>query len=115
MDALSLSKGIFKHENMPFYVYILECADKSYYIGSTSDIAKRLATHNAGKGAVWTAKRLPVRVIYQEQYADRSKALNREQQLKGWSRAKKEALIKNDIDLLTRLSKSHSNKKNAFG
>jgi putative endonuclease len=114
MDALSLSKGIFNHKKYAICVYILECSDKSYYIGSTSDIAKRLEKHSAGKGAAWTAKRLPVRLIYQEQYKDKFEALNRERQLKGWSRAKKEALIKNDMDLLAKLSKAHSNRKITF-
>jgi len=99
---------------MSYYVYILKCSDQSYYVGSTSDIAKRLATHNAGKGASWTAKRLPVRLAYQEQYESKSDAIKREQQLKGWSRAKKEALINNKLELLRNLSKSRSNRKNTF-
>jgi putative endonuclease len=92
---------------MPFYVYILECSDQSYYIGSTSDIEERLETHNSGKGSSWTAKRLPVQLVYQEQYEMKSEALKRERQIKGWSRAKKEALINGNIDLLRKLSKSH--------
>ncbi|MCP4633141.1 MAG: GIY-YIG nuclease family protein [candidate division Zixibacteria bacterium] len=95
---------------MPYYVYILRCSDQSYYVGLTSDINKRLEKHNSGKGASWTATRLPIKLVYKEKYEIKSEALNREQQLKKWSRAKKEALIKGDVELLRKLSKPHQNK-----
>ena len=97
---------------MPYHVYMLKCSDQSYYIGMTSDIEKRLDAHNSGRGSSWTAKRRPVQLVFKEQHETKSKALKREQQLKGWSRAKKEALINGDIDLLRTLSKSHSDDRN---
>ena len=96
---------------MPHYVYILQCSDKSYYVGSTSDLTNRIAAHNAGKGAFWTSKRLPVKLIYHEKYDDQSKAIKRERQLKGWSRAKKQALIDSELELLRRLSKAKRQRK----
>ena len=76
-----------------WFVYILRCADNSLYIGETNDVASRVARHNDGAGAAHTAKRRPVRLVYAEQYATRQGCLERERQLKGWTRAKKEALI----------------------
>jgi len=63
------------------------------YTGFTRDAEDRVAVHNAGKGAKYTASRLPVRLVYQEQCESLSAALKREGQIKTWSRAKKEALI----------------------
>jgi len=106
--ALSLSKGNIRLKIVAYFVYILKCCDRSYYIGVTSDLKKRLKTHNTGKGADWTARRLPVELIYEEQHDTKSKALKREKQLKGWSRTKKEALINGELELLRKLSKSPS-------
>lgn len=75
------------------HVYILECADGSYYTGSTIDIEKRIAEHNDGKGANHTKKRLPVVLKYIEEFQRIDDAFYREKQIQGWSRAKKEALI----------------------
>ena len=93
---------------MSYFVYILKCCDKSYYVGSTSNMEKRLEKHNAGQGSTWTAKRLPVELVYLERHSDKSTAQKREKQLKGWSRAKKEALINGELELLRKLSNSHS-------
>lgn len=76
-----------------FCVYILECADKSFYVGFSDDVVKRLLRHNKGEGAEYTRKRLPVKLIYCEVFNERCDALKREKQLKGWSRKKKVALI----------------------
>ncbi len=78
---------------MPSFVYILECGDKSYYVGSTDNIEKRIQYHNSGNGAVWTAKRLPVKLVYSEIHDDHITASRREKQLKSWTREKKEKLI----------------------
>lgn len=77
-----------------FYVYILECSDRSYYIGSTNDVQERVKRHNAGEAADWTKNRRPVRVVYQEEHPTLLLARQREEQIKGWSRQKKENLIK---------------------
>jgi putative endonuclease len=77
---------------MPF-IYILECADGAYYVGSTWNLEKRLWEHNNGLGANFTRKRLPVRLVYSEHSDEVSVAFAREKQVQGWSRAKKRALI----------------------
>lgn len=75
-----------------YYVYMLRCADGTLYTGSTVDVARRLAAHNAGKGAKYTRSRRPVQVVYQECLPDQSAALRREIALKRLSRAEKLAL-----------------------
>jgi putative endonuclease len=87
----------------PYFVYIVRCADGTLYTGSTNDIQARLLTHNSGRGAKYTAARRPVRVVYTEAHESRSAAQKREAQLKGWTRAKKEALLAGDRALLARL------------
>jgi len=79
------------------FVYILRCADDTFYIGTARDIAKRLGQHNARKGAKYTKPRLPVRVVYQEGPLSLTRALRREYQLKQLSRQKKQALIKGKL------------------
>lgn len=80
---------------MPF-VYILRCADGSYYVGKTNDLRTRLAEHQSGVGADYTSVRRPVEMVYAEEHSTIRSAKNRELQLKRWSRAKKEALISQD-------------------
>ena len=79
------------------FVYILKCADGTFYIGTAKDIVKRLAVHNAGKGAKYTRPRLPVRVVYQEGLMTLTRALRREYQLKQLTRVQKKALIKGKL------------------
>ena len=87
-------------------MYILKCIDDSYYIGSTNDIDKRLAQHQNGEGANYTKKRLPVKLVYMEEFQRIDDAFYREKQVQGWSRKKKEALINSQFELLHMLSKS---------
>ncbi len=75
------------------WMYILECADGSYYTGSTNNLELRLAQHQAGEGANHTKKHLPVKLVYFEEYERIDQAFDREKQVQGWSRKKKEALI----------------------
>ena len=75
-------------------MYILEWADESYYTGSTNNLALRLQQHQEGKGANHTRKRLPVKLVYVEAFERIDDAFYREKQVQGWSRKKKEALIK---------------------
>lgn len=80
---------------MKGWMYILECADGSYYTGSTNNLELRLSQHQAGEGANHTRKRLPVKLIYFEEFARIDEAYYREKQVQGWSRKKKEALMNN--------------------
>ena len=85
------------------WVYILECRNGEYYVGSTTDVERRLAEHQAGLGGDFTRKHRPVMLVYTEEYASIEQAFQRERQLHGWSRAKKEALIKGDLERLKEL------------
>jgi putative endonuclease len=87
-----------------FYVYMMRCRDGSLYVGHTDDLDKRLSEHRARKYCGYTAKRLPVELIFHDWFSSRRDAFAAEQQLKDWSRAKKLALADGDVDLLQRLS-----------
>ncbi|MDD2634622.1 MAG: GIY-YIG nuclease family protein [Bacteroidales bacterium] len=89
------------------YMYILECSDGFYYVGSTKYLEKRVRQHNAGEGANYTKKRLPVRLIYYEEFSRIDWAFNREKQVQGWNRKKKEALMNGDLSLLPELAKAY--------
>lgn len=90
---------------MPF-MYILECADHSFYVGSTWDLEKRLAQHNSGiGGAAYTSRRRPVRLVYCEQSDRIEDAYAREKQIQNWGRAKRVALIEGRYDDLPGLSR----------
>ena len=87
------------------YVYILECSDGSFYTGSTMDLERRIQQHQAGEGAKYTKRRLPVRLIYSEAFDRIDAAFYREKQIQSWSRQKKLALIEGRLDELPELSK----------
>ncbi len=89
---------------MPF-MYILECSDRSLYVGSTWDLDRRLSQHNEGEGAEYTRNRLPVRLFYSEHYSRIENAFLREKQVQGCGRAKRLALVKGRLDQLAPLSK----------
>lgn len=76
-----------------WHCYLLRCADDTFYCGITNDMERRLAAHNAGEGAKYTRGRLPVKVVYSENCADKSAALKREIQIKRLSRSAKQALL----------------------
>lgn len=78
---------------MGYFVYLVECADGTLYTGISTDVARRVAEHNAGTGAKYTRARRPVRVVYVEEAGDRSEASRREFEIKRLSRKEKEALI----------------------
>ena len=81
------------------YVYILRCADGSLYTGWTNDLEQRVKTHNAGKGAKYTKTRLPVELVYYEEYEEKGEALSRELSIKKLKKTAKEKLIlKQHID-----------------
>ncbi|PKB80183.1 MAG: hypothetical protein BZY88_09590 [SAR202 cluster bacterium Io17-Chloro-G9] len=91
-----------------FHVYILRCWDGSYYVGHTDNLESRIGAHQAGLFAGYTAKRTPVRLEFTAEFPTRIEALERERQIKGWTRRKKKALIQRDWDLLRQLSKTGS-------
>lgn len=75
------------------YMYVLECTDGTLYTGYSTDVQKRLAVHNAGKGAKYTRARLPVKLLYQEEYPDKSSAMSAEVLFKQKTRQEKLAYI----------------------
>jgi len=77
-----------------WYVYIVRCADHTFYTGVAKDLAARIAAHNAGRGAKYARTRLPVKLVYQEEASDRSAAQRREHEIKRLPRAAKNALRK---------------------
>ena len=81
------------------FVYILRCADRTLYTGTARDVAKRLAVHNARKGAKYTRPRVPVRLVYQEGPMSLTRALQREYQLKQLTRPQKLALIRGRLKI----------------
>jgi len=89
-------------------MYILECADGSYYTGSTWDLDRRLREHQNGEGANHTKKCLPVKLVYYEEYARVEDAFHREKQVQGWSRRKKEALMEGDREKLIEFSRNYT-------
>ena len=87
------------------WMYILQCSDGSYYVGSTTDLTLRMLQHQNGEGAAYTKHRLPVKLVYSEECQSIKEAFLREKQVQGWSRKKREALINNRHELLPELSK----------
>jgi putative endonuclease len=86
-------------------MYILRCSNGQFYTGSTKNLERRLAQHQAGEGANFTRKHLPVKLIYFEEYVRVSEAFYREKQVQRWSHAKKEALIAGHYDKIKKLGK----------
>ena len=78
---------------MKHYAYIVECADGSYYCGYTNNLEKRISTHNSGKGAKYTRSRLPVTLVYHEEFDSKEEAMSREWHLKQLSHDQKKKLI----------------------
>ncbi|MCV6606698.1 MAG: GIY-YIG nuclease family protein [Campylobacterales bacterium] len=82
------------NSSKPYFVYIVECSDKTYYTGITTDLARRVEEHNSSpKGAKYTSSRRPVKLIYSEKCQDKSHASKREYQIKKLSKNAKTALI----------------------
>jgi len=96
---------------MPHYVYILRCCDDSYYTGKARDLDARLSQHQEGIGSEYTKRRRPVKCVWSDIFPNDEQAFEAERKIKGWSRAKKEALIRGDFSLLHELSKSSEKKR----
>ena len=102
------------HKEYRFYMawmYILECVDGSFYVGSTNNLERRLLEHQEGRGARYTTRRLPVKLVYSEEYNHVAEAFEREKQVQNWSRAKREALINGNRESLSMLAKKKFEKK----
>jgi putative endonuclease len=93
------------------WMYILKCADDSYYVGSTKNLELRLSQHQSGKGTRYTSGRLPVELVYGEEYDRVTDAYYREKQVQNWDRAKREALINGNQEVLQPLAKKKFEKK----
>jgi putative endonuclease len=91
-----------------YHVYIVQCADGFYYTGVTNNLEKRINEHNGGFIDGFTSKRLPVRIVFHQAFQNIQDAIAAEKRIKGWSRKKKEALIKGDFERLKFLSRSKS-------
>ncbi len=95
-------------ELKPFFVYLLWCADGTYYVGHTDELERRVAQHGLGEVEGYTSTRLPVELVWSQETASREEALAAELRIKGWGRGKKEALIRGDWDEVSRLARSRS-------
>jgi putative endonuclease len=99
---------------MGAFVYIVRCGDRSYYVGSTrATLEQRIAEHNAGTYAGWTKSRRPVTLVFSQYFEQITDAIESERRLKGWRRAKKEALIRGDYELLRELAASYASPPHA--
>lgn len=81
---------------MPSWTYMLRCADGSFYVGCTTDLDTRIGQHQGGEADGYTARRRPVELVWAEEFQDVRDAIAAERRIKGWSRAKKEALTEAD-------------------
>ncbi len=90
---------------MAFWVYILRCSDGSYYTGHTDNLDYRIAQHQGGDIDGYTATRKPVELVFSQECATREEALAAERQIKGWSRKKKEAMIRGDWEEVSKLAR----------
>ena len=94
---------------MDFWVYIVKCADNSYYTGHTDNLEQRIAQHQQKYFPnCYTATRLPITLAFSQPFPTRVEALAAEQQIKGWSRKKKEAMMRGDWQEVSRLAKAHT-------
>jgi putative endonuclease len=92
---------------MAAYIYILQCRDGHYYVGSTrGNLERRVAEHNDGVVDGYTKSRRPVTLVFAQEFDRVTDAIAAERQLKGWTRAKKEALIRGDMEALQRLARN---------
>jgi putative endonuclease len=97
---------------MAAFIYMLRCSDGSYYVGSTvgPDLEKRIAEHQSGAFPGYTYSRRPITLVWSEEFDHITDAITAERQLKGWTRAKKEALIRSDWSRISELSRRRSGK-----
>lgn len=95
---------------MAYWVYILNCSDNSYYTGHTDNLEQRLSEHMNGDFiGCYTFKRRPLNLVFSQEFSTREDALSSELQIKGWSRKKKEAMMRGDWDDVSRLAHTSRN------
>src|SRR5205823_3989505 len=92
---------------MSYYVYVLRCSDGSRYTGHTDDLELRIYSHQHGLIHGYTSSRRPIALAWSQEFSARDEAFARERQVKGWSRSKKEALIRGDWETLQALASAH--------
>lgn len=90
---------------MSFWVYILRCTDNSYYTGHTDNLEKRIAEHQSGEVEGYTSTRLPVVLVFSQEFPSREEAKACERQIKEWNRRIKEALMRADWAEIARLAR----------
>lgn len=100
---------------MTFWAYMLHCRGGAFYLGHTDDLERRLAQHHLGLVAGYTRERLPVALVWSQEFSSRLEALAAERQIKGWSRAKKMALTRGDFALISRLAKAKGGPSTSSG
>ena len=100
---------------MTFWTYMLHCNGGKYYVGHTDDLERRLAQHETGAIPGFTRDYLPVRLVWSEDCQTRDDARQMEKRIKGWSRAKKMALIRGDWEAISRFSKSKDSPSTGSG
>jgi putative endonuclease len=97
------------------YVYIALCKDSSYYVGVTNNVEKRIAQHNYGEDSnAYTFYRRPIKLVWQNKFSNNLEAIEWEKKIKGWTRKKKEALMKGDFDLIHELAKCQNDTNSKF-
>jgi putative endonuclease len=99
---------------MAFWTYMVHCADQTFYVGHTENLGRRIGQHDAGTFAGYTQTRRPVKLVWSEYFQTRLEALTAERQIKGWSKAKKLALIRGDWVLIQELAKNSAKRKGAL-
>jgi predicted GIY-YIG superfamily endonuclease len=100
---------------MSFWTYMLHCADRSFYVGHTDDLEHRLAQHQHGEVRSYTSSRLPVKLVWSDEFPSRYEALQAERQIKGWGRSKKMALIRGDWAFISQLSRKKESPSTSSG
>jgi putative endonuclease len=98
---------------MSFWTYMLHCADRTFYVGHTDDLDARIGAHQSGLIKGYTSTRLPVKLVWSDEFPTRYEALRAERQIKGWSRAKKLALIRGDWKAISALGRNSEEKERA--
>ena len=98
---------------MGFWAYMLHCADRTFYVGHTEDLDAQIGANQSGLIRGYTSTRLPVTLVWADEFPTRYEALQAERQIKGWSRAKKLALIRRDWQTISDLARNSEEKERA--
>ncbi|MGH3349781.1 MAG: GIY-YIG nuclease family protein, partial [Nocardioides sp.] len=103
-ESATETVGAHAHDEHMAYTYMLLCADRTLYVGSTTDLERRMTEHRVGLGSEYTRHRLPVQLIWYEQYDNVAHAFAREKQIQNWGRAKRIALVQGRLGKLPALA-----------